>query len=330
MEFPKVDLLRVKPGDFVIVPPGAPLRRLTLASLVKLGISTGHTNRSANSYEAVGQAFATDVSETLPLVFLVTRTAERVVSQPYQHALAFISNTPAEVRVMDPPVRNATLKRVPLAGPVHPSLAQAIDTHAEIVVNSLNRRPSSFLLEADNDLYSGICPDVATVAAWLVCKNRVTREASDAAGRELPRKEWFEAGPRQDEPLEGSRFKHLVSEMWSQGSLSGAAKFPAVDVKAKFLCAAAKRGAIAVRDEHGAVRRWLARRAMQESAATVAANWELRARALVLFESVLKDDLKAARARALRWKAMARELGMPGDSRRVVQALEKAAMPEGR
>jgi len=339
MEFPKVDLLRVKPGDFVIVPPGAPLRGLTLSTLAKLGISTGCTTRSLNSFDAVKRAFFANAPGALPLVFLVTRTVERaMVSAPRQHALALISNTPAEARFMVPAVRSAQLMRVPLAGPVHPSLAQHLDEYAVNAASSLKRPPSSFLLESNNGRV-GVFPDVAGAAAWQACKHQATggvrevfatAETRAAADRDPPRKTWPEPGERQDAPLEGDKFRRLMTEMWEQGSRFGAERFSAVHVEAKFLNAAAKRGAVAVRDESGALRKWLARRAMQESAATIAANWELRARALVLFEAMLRDDLKAARARVLRWKAMAREFGMPGDSRRAVQALEKAAMPEGR
>lgn len=348
MKFPTKDLVRIRAGDLILVPPGSPLCDMKLATLSRLGLTMSYSTRTRadNKVEDIAVAFSAGPNEMV--LFLVTCASLCPADESRRNALALMDNTPTLVESKPPAVRSAKILRIPLSGPVDPKLGFYILPEMRCVAGAgpcIQR--SVTLAVPDTDCFRRPhLPDAAGSRAWRVQSDAVYRNAVEREAQRTPLDSFHDACcsgiPWDPDTSAGHRTSGTAyaagsSELYNLAEqLAGARSFCAppapnpLTVTFKFLRNMERRGAVAVSDPDGAAKMWLARRAMSEAASSTAKRWRLRLEAMRRELRALAGDAKAAAAAAAGWNSLSESFGRNARHHLVVQGLEKAAKRKAR
>lgn len=291
-------------GDLLVLPPGNPVRSMTVPSIARLGMRCGNTCRSDNSYEAVDELFRGGRADA-PIVLRIHDTRKHPApSGRRAQMLALIGNGREADGEPQAAIWRCTLSLVYNGKSIPRSADRAI------AADLLTRRVGELmerLHQSGVTQYSGAVADVATEIAWSAF--------STATGV------MDESRPRSNTVPETGRRGGSATDWNVGGNLSPSGRTDVagflveccptasptpVIVSGRFLAEAGKRGCVVVRCPQASA--FATRAKIGANAERCAEAWRCRVRALELMRSLALKDLAVARARAANFSKIAREV----------------------
>lgn len=291
-------------GDLLVIPPGNPVRSMTLPSIARMGLSCGDTCRADNTYGAVDKLFRRGRADS-PLVMRISAVCKYYTPSGRQaQMLALIGNGREAGEEPQAAIRRCKLQLVYNGEdlPRYVDEAVAADLMTQKVGELMERLQQSGVSQ-----YSGPLADVATVLAWQAFrKARGVEDESKPKVSSVP-----ETDRRGDSALDwdvggnlGPESRADVAEFLADWCPDSSPR--AVVVTGRFLAEAGKRGCVVVRCPQAGA--FATRARLRAHAARCAEAWRCRARALEAMRRFALKDLAVARARAANFDKIAREV----------------------